>query len=100
MGQRPSVPRSVIFMNADFLDAEAEQFRKSHEQNMPCRRAIGLLLDEVKQLAVKGRFTSEEEALSDFRLRVRDLRQCKKAKPIRKAVSRRKKPGTKLRYKS
>lgn len=90
----------MILMDADFLDVEAEQFRKSHEHNMPCRRAIGLLLDEVKQLAVKDRFTSEEEALSHFRLRVRDLRQCKKAKPIRKVVSRRKKLGTKLRYKS
>jgi hypothetical protein len=89
----------VILMDADFLDAEAEQFRKSHEHNMPCRRAIGLLLDEVKQLVVKDRFASEEEALNHFRLGVRDLRQCKKAKLIRKVVSRRKKPGTKLRYK-
>jgi hypothetical protein len=87
-------------MNTDFLDVEAEQFRKSHQHSMPCRRAVGLLLDEVKQLVVKDRFASEEEALSHFRLQVRGLRECKKGKPIRKVVSRRKKPGTKLRYKS
>ena len=72
----------MILMDADLLDVEAEQFRKSHEHNMPCRRAIGLLLDEVKRLMVRDRFASEEEALSHFRLGVRNLRQCKKAEPI------------------
>jgi hypothetical protein len=86
-------------MKTDFLDAEARQLTRGHEQSMPCRRAIGLALGRVKERVAKNDFSSEDEALSHFRLCVKDLPQCKKHKPVKKTVPRRRKSGTKLRYK-
>lgn len=86
-------------MDTDFLDAEAKQIERGHEQNMPCRVAIKLMRDEVKRLVESGDLSSQEEALSALRLRVKELPQCQKRKPVKKAYSRRPKSGTKLRYK-
>jgi hypothetical protein len=86
-------------MDTDFLDEEARQLVKGHEHSMPCRRAIGLMLVHVKERVAENAFTSQEEALSHFRHCVRDLPQCKKHKLVKKTASRRRKSGTKLRYK-
>jgi hypothetical protein len=86
-------------MDTHFLDAEAEQLARGHEQNMPCRRAIGLALDRAKELVAENYFSSEEEALSHLRLCVKDLPAYKKRNPAEKAAPRKRKSGTKLRYK-
>jgi hypothetical protein len=84
-------------MDTDFLDREAEQLKRGHEDNMPCRQKIGIVLDHVKKRFVEG--SSKEAALKDLRDSVKDLSQCKKHKGVKKVVPRRPKGGTKLRYK-
>jgi hypothetical protein len=85
-------------MDTDFLDREAEQLKRGHENNMPCRRQIEIVLGRAKERFAEG-CHSEEAALKDLRDSVRDSPQCKKHQGVKKTVSRRRKSGTKLTYK-
>lgn len=84
-------------MDTDFLDREADQLKRGHEDNPSCRQQIGIVLGHVKKRFHEG--SSKEAALKDLRDSVRDLPQCKKHKGVKKTVPRRRKGGTKLRYK-
>ena len=84
-------------MDTDFLDKEAEKLKRGHENNMPCRRQIEIVLGRAKERFVEGSH-SEEAALRDLRHSVRDSPQCKKHKGVNKTVSTRRKVGTKLTY--
>jgi hypothetical protein len=84
-------------MGTDFLDTEAAQLMKGHE-DMTCRRAIGLARDRVKKDFLEG-CLSEGEASQRLYLSVKDLRQCKEHRPVKKMSPRRRKGSTKVRYK-
>ena len=85
----------------DSLDLLALDFKKGHEHNMPCMKAIGLVLARVKELRTQGHYSSPEAAERDLCERIRGLPAYKKRgptirKPSRPSVRKR---GTKNRSK-
>lgn len=62
----------------DSLDVLAQVLKKGHEHNMPCMKAIGLVLARVKELRTQGDYASPEAAERDMRERVKDLPSYRK----------------------